>query len=184
MSCWPSIYSKSPKLGTSSSPPTSGPKNPDVGRVGWSDDTVWLNAGKTNAHEGHRAMKPGTDRITVRARGGLGLPHRGVPGLPQVAQGSEGPHAIGRGNRPLPKDCRRPERNHPHHGRDRRCHRRLTAAGPTRSRLGRRRMGYIGVPVDATAASGSGRPTGASAASARSIRTGPTASRFRRSLAR
>ena len=38
----------------------AGPKNPDVGRVGWSDDTVWLNAGKTNAHEGHRAMKPGT----------------------------------------------------------------------------------------------------------------------------
>ena len=38
----------------------TGPKNPEVNRVGWSDDTVWLNAGKTNAREGHRAMKPGT----------------------------------------------------------------------------------------------------------------------------
>ena len=32
----------------------------DVSRVGWSDDTVWLNAGKTIAREGHRATKPGT----------------------------------------------------------------------------------------------------------------------------
>ena len=37
-----------------------GPRNPSVGRVGWSDDTVWLDAGKTNAREGHRASKPGT----------------------------------------------------------------------------------------------------------------------------
>ena len=38
----------------------TGPKSPEVGRVGWSDDTVWLDAGKTNAREGHRATKPGT----------------------------------------------------------------------------------------------------------------------------
>ncbi|MCY3611101.1 MAG: hypothetical protein OXH51_06150 [Gemmatimonadetes bacterium] len=29
-------------------------------RVGWSDGTVWLNAAKTIAREGHRATKPGT----------------------------------------------------------------------------------------------------------------------------
>ena len=38
----------------------AGPKSPKVGRVGWSDDTVWLDAGKTNARELHRATKPGT----------------------------------------------------------------------------------------------------------------------------
>ena len=38
----------------------TGPKNPEVGRVGWSDGTVWLDAGKTMAREGHRATKPGT----------------------------------------------------------------------------------------------------------------------------
>ena len=38
----------------------SGPPKPEVGRVGWSDGTVWLDAGKTNARDGHRATKPGT----------------------------------------------------------------------------------------------------------------------------
>ena len=38
----------------------TGSRNPEVGRVGWSDGTVWLDAGKTNAREGHRAVKPGT----------------------------------------------------------------------------------------------------------------------------
>ncbi len=38
----------------------TGPKNPEVGRVGWSNDTVWLDAGKTSAREGHRATKPGS----------------------------------------------------------------------------------------------------------------------------
>lgn len=38
----------------------TGPSNPAVGRVGWSDGTVWLDAGKTNAREGHRATKAGT----------------------------------------------------------------------------------------------------------------------------
>ena len=38
----------------------TGPRNPKVGRVGWSDGTVWLDAGKTSAREGHRATKSGT----------------------------------------------------------------------------------------------------------------------------
>ena len=36
-----------------------GPKNPEVGQVGWSDGTVWLDAARTNARQGHRATKPG-----------------------------------------------------------------------------------------------------------------------------
>ncbi len=50
---------ESPKLGKPITTYT-GPKNPEVGRVGWSNGTVWLDAGKTNAHQGHRATKPGT----------------------------------------------------------------------------------------------------------------------------
>ena len=38
----------------------TGAKDSEVGRVGWSDRTVWLDACKTNAREGHRATKPGT----------------------------------------------------------------------------------------------------------------------------
>ncbi len=38
----------------------TGQRNPEVGRVGWSGGTVWLDAGKTNAREGHRASKLGT----------------------------------------------------------------------------------------------------------------------------
>ena len=38
----------------------TGPRNPEVGRVGWSDGTVWLDASKTSAGEGHRATEPGT----------------------------------------------------------------------------------------------------------------------------
>ena len=38
----------------------AGPRNPQVGRVGWSNGSVWLDAGKTSAREGHRAAKPGT----------------------------------------------------------------------------------------------------------------------------
>ena len=38
----------------------SGPNEPEVDRVGWSVDTVWLNAAKTNARQGHRATKSGT----------------------------------------------------------------------------------------------------------------------------
>ena len=38
----------------------TGPRNPAVGRTGWSSNTVWLDAGKTNARAGHRATRPGT----------------------------------------------------------------------------------------------------------------------------
>ena len=38
----------------------TGPSTVEVGRVGWSNGTVWPNAGKTIAREGHRATKPGT----------------------------------------------------------------------------------------------------------------------------
>ncbi len=37
----------------------TGPNNPEVGRVGWSNNTVWLDAAKTNARQGQRAIKPG-----------------------------------------------------------------------------------------------------------------------------
>ena len=38
----------------------NGSTNSAVRRVGWSDGTVWLDANKTNAREGHRATIPGT----------------------------------------------------------------------------------------------------------------------------
>ena len=38
----------------------TGPVNPEVRCVGWSDGTIWLDAAKTNARAGHRAMEPGT----------------------------------------------------------------------------------------------------------------------------
>ena len=52
---------ESPKL-HKHKPVTSytGPRNPEVGRVGWSDETVWLDASETDASENHRATEPGT----------------------------------------------------------------------------------------------------------------------------
>lgn len=38
----------------------TGSRNCEVGRVGWSDDIVWLNAKKVNARRGYRAEKSGT----------------------------------------------------------------------------------------------------------------------------
>jgi predicted helicase len=38
----------------------TGPRNPGVMRVGWSNDTVWLDAGKTSAREGYIASVPGS----------------------------------------------------------------------------------------------------------------------------
>ena len=37
----------------------AGPRDPVVGRVGWSNGTVWLDAAKTNARQRHRATAPG-----------------------------------------------------------------------------------------------------------------------------
>lgn len=42
----------------------AGPTNPVVGRVGWSNGTVWLDAYKTSARNGHRATDPGTIGFT------------------------------------------------------------------------------------------------------------------------
>ena len=50
---------ESPKLAGPISTYT-GPREPEVGRVGWSDGTVWLDAGRTSARDGHRATNPGT----------------------------------------------------------------------------------------------------------------------------
>ena len=38
----------------------TGPEGPEIDRIGWSDGTVWLDAGSTSARGGHRATKPGT----------------------------------------------------------------------------------------------------------------------------
>lgn len=38
----------------------TGPPNPVVGRVAWSEGTVWLDAGKASARDGHRATGTGT----------------------------------------------------------------------------------------------------------------------------
>ena len=38
----------------------TGRENPTVGRIGWSDGTVWLDARKTDARQGHRAVRSGT----------------------------------------------------------------------------------------------------------------------------
>ena len=50
---------ESPKL---RKPITSyaGPRTSEVGRVGWSEGTAWLDARMTSGREGHRATKPGT----------------------------------------------------------------------------------------------------------------------------
>ena len=37
----------------------AGPRDPHVGRVGWSNGTVWLDAAQTAARQRHRAVKPG-----------------------------------------------------------------------------------------------------------------------------
>ena len=41
-----------------------GTQNRDFGRIGWSDGTVWPDAGKTNAREKYRASEPGTNGFT------------------------------------------------------------------------------------------------------------------------
>ena len=112
----------SPKLGNTITTYT-GPMNPEVG-----PRRLVGRHRLARRRQDQRPRGPPRDearhyRVPRRARGGLGLPNRRLPSLPQVAQGPEGPHALGRGCRPLPADRRRPERDYPHHGRDRRGHR-------------------------------------------------------------
>jgi len=53
------------------------------------------------------------------ARSGLGISHRRLSGLREMAQRPQGPEAFLRRYPALPEDRRRPERDHPPHGRDR-----------------------------------------------------------------
>ena len=50
---------ESPKLAETSTD-YAGHRNPEVGRVGWSAGTVWLDAKKTPLRQGHRATQSGT----------------------------------------------------------------------------------------------------------------------------
>ena len=87
-----------------------GGRNPEVEKVSWSKNTVWLDKAQTTGFNGV-------------PRGRVELPHRRLPGLREVAQGPQGPHALEGRHRPLPEDRRRPLRNHPPDGGDRRGHR-------------------------------------------------------------
>lgn len=44
----------------SGGPEYEGSRRPEVGRVGWADDTVWIDAARTQASAGHRAAKAGS----------------------------------------------------------------------------------------------------------------------------
>ena len=121
-------------------------------QVGWKQGAAGRE-GKLLGQD--RLARQGADGGFQRCpRRGMEPPHWGLPSLPQVAQGPEGPHALGRGRRPLPDDRRRPERDHPHHGRDRRGHRsprRLARCVPDRVGGGCRIGGDgEGGPVPAT----------------------------------
>ena len=59
-------------------------------------------------------------RFPRRAGGGLELPHWRLPGVREVAEGSQGSGAVGRGHRALPARGGRAQRDDPHHGGDRR----------------------------------------------------------------
>ena len=112
---------ESPKFGK---PITSytGPGNPEVGRVGWLDGTVWLDAGKPSASEGHRATKHGTigfegvpEQVWDFHIGGYQLCHKWL-------KDRKGRTLSAEDIAHYQKDSRRPERDHPDHGRDRRGH--------------------------------------------------------------
>ena len=101
----------------------TGPRNPEVGRVGWSEGTVWLDAGKTSAREGQRATKLGVigfqgvpERVWDFHIGGYQVCHKWL-------KDRTGRRLSNKDIAPLPEDRRRPERDHPDHGRDRRGHR-------------------------------------------------------------
>ena len=113
---------ESPKLGKPITTYT-GPRNPEVGRVGWSDGTVWIDAGKTNARERHRATKPGTigfqgvpEEVWDFQIGGYQVCHKWL-------KDRKGRTLSDEGRRPLSEDSRRPEPDHPYNGKDRRGHR-------------------------------------------------------------
>ncbi len=70
------------------------------------------------------ARHAGHHRLLRRARGRLELSHRRLPGLPQMAQGPQGPRAFGQRDRSLTEDRRRALGDDSPHGGNRRRHRR------------------------------------------------------------
>ena len=87
-----------------------GGRNPEVEKISWTHDTVWVDKAQSTGFRGVREDL-------------WNFPHWRLPSLREVAQGPQGPHALERRHRPLPEDRGRPARDHPHHGRDRRDHR-------------------------------------------------------------
>ena len=94
--------------------------SPEVGRVGWSAGTVWLDAGKSNARERHRATKPGTigfkgvpEEVWDFHVGGYQVCHKWLKDRKGRALSNEDVAHY-------QKIVVAPERDHPHHGRDRR----------------------------------------------------------------
>jgi len=85
-------------------------------------------------------------RLPRRARGRVELPHRRLPGLLEVAQGPQGPHALQGRHRPPPEDPRCVQRDHPPDEGDRRGHRaarRLAGGVPDRRGAGRGAQDWI-----------------------------------------
>ena len=141
---------ESPKLDKSITS-YAGPKIPEVGRVGWSNGTVWLDASKTNARQGHRATRTGTigfqsvpEEVWDFHIGGYQVCHKWLKDR--------------KGRALLDEDLAHYQkivvalyRDHPYHGTRSTRSSKPTAAGPTRSIPGRRRMRHGAVPVDAAA---------------------------------
>ena len=101
----------------------AGPRNPEVGRVGWSDDIVWLDAVKTDAQEGHRATHPGTIGFRGVPEGVWDFHIGGYQVCHKWLKDRKGRKLSDRDSRPLPEDRGSLERDDPHHGRNRRGHR-------------------------------------------------------------
>ena len=105
---------ESPKLDHSITTYT-GPKNPEIARVGWSNDSVLA---RRRSDEEGTARHARHHRLSRRARDGVEFPHRRLSGLSEMAQGPQRPSAFQRRHRTLSENRRRPERNHPPHDRD------------------------------------------------------------------
>ena len=67
----------------------------EIEKVTYSDETVWIDNANS---EGFRVI---SEKV-------WNFPHRRLPGLREVAQGPQGPHALQGRHRPLPEDRRRP----------------------------------------------------------------------------
>lgn len=76
-----------------------GNRNQEVEKPTWSNDTVWVDKRQTTG------LKGVPEEVWNFHIGGYQVP--------QVAQGPQGPHPLGRRHRQLSQDRRRPERDHP-----------------------------------------------------------------------